>query len=393
MSTARLARAGLSRAAIALTMGTLLLGLLVPTAAADDGLEVTTPFPAVAVAPGSKVTFDLTVTSTRSGNAGLSLDGVPSGWAASLHGGGFVVDGVSVSPGKDATVRLDVTVPGDAAASTQTIRVNASQAGARDVLPIAIRVNEAAAGDITLTTTTPTLTGASDATFPFTLTLKNDTAQDVTVSVTATGEPGWDVKAEITGKEQAAATVVEAGSTASLQITATPPDNAPAGKYPIHVEATAGDRTIPADLEVDVTGSFSMKLSTPGDLLSAHGSAGSATQQQFIVTNDGTADLKAVTVTAQPPSGWDVKFDPPSIDVAPEKTGTITATITPSSEAVAGDYVVAFTAATSSDEGTNATAQVRFTVETSPIWAIVGIAIIVAIMGFLFYVFRTYGRR
>ena len=46
---------------------------------------------------------------------------------------------------------------------------------------------------------------------------------------------------------------------------------------------------------------------------------------------------------------------------------------------------------TASSQGTSA--QIRFTVETSPIWAIVGIGIIALILAGLFYVFRTYGRR
>jgi uncharacterized membrane protein len=69
---------------------------------------------------------------------------------------------------------------------------------------------------------------------------------------------------------------------------------------------------------------------------------------------------------------------------------TVIATITPSGEAVAGDYVVTFTA---KNAQTTQTAQVRFTVETSPLWALIGIGIIAAILAGLFYVFRTYGRR
>jgi uncharacterized membrane protein len=111
------------------------------------------------------------------------------------------------------------------------------------------------------------------------------------------------------------------------------------------------------------------------------------------VTNTGTAPITEVTVTATPPSGWDVTFDPVSgASIDPQQTGTVTATITPSSEAVAGDYVISFSASTA--EGTaDASAQIRFTVETSPIWALVGLGIIVLILGGLFYVFRTYGRR
>jgi uncharacterized membrane protein len=49
--------------------------------------------------------------------------------------------------------------------------------------------------------------------------------------------------------------------------------------------------------------------------------------------------------------------------------------------------------ATSTENTTGASAEYRFTVETSPIWALVGIALIVVILGGLYYVFRTYGRR
>jgi uncharacterized membrane protein len=377
---------------MALAVGALFFGAFTPSVAADDGLEVTTPYPAVAVAPGSKVSFDLTVTSTRAGNVAIKLDSVPTGWVATLHGGGFVVDGVTAGPGKEATVRLDVTVPGDAAAATQTIRVDASLGGARDVLPIGIRVDAKAAGDITITTNTPTLTGPSNGSFPFALTLHNDTARDVTVAATATvtDHPDWEVKAQIAGQEQAASTVVTAGSTTSINVTATPPENAPAGDYAVHVEVKAGEQTIPGDFGVKLTGSYSMTLKTPNDLLSAHGGAGSATTQQFIITNTGTATLENVALTASPPSGWKVDFDQPTVNVEVDKPVTVTATITPAGEAVAGDYVVTFTA--TNDQATQ-DAQVRFTVETSPLWALVGIGIIVLILAGLFYVFRTYGRR
>ena len=49
--------------------------------------------------------------------------------------------------------------------------------------------------------------------------------------------------------------------------------------------------------------------------------------------------------------------------------------------------------AVSAENTIGESAQIRFTVETSPIWALVGIALIALILGGLFYVFRTYGRR
>ena len=378
----------------ALVISALVLPIFAPTVGAANGLDVTTPYPAVAVAPGNKVSFDLTVTSTRAADIALSLAGTPSGWTASLIGGGNVVDAVAAAPGKPGTVRLDVTVPATATDSSSTIRVTARGGGAEDVLPISIRVNASAAGSITLTTNTPELTGASDKEFKFDLTLKNDTAQDVTVSATATGPTDWDITTTLTGATDAASTIVKAGSTQSISVSAKPAENAPAQQYPIKVTATAGDRTIDADLSIAITGSYGMKLSTPGDVLSTRGSAGSPTTQTFQITNNGTAPITAVKLVGTPPSGWTVTIDPKDglQSIAPGDVGSINAVITPSGDAVAGDYVITFKA-DAAENATGSSADIRFTVETSPIWAFVGVVLIALILGGLFYVFRTYGRR
>jgi len=380
------------RPAVFLAAAAVFLVGLVPSVGAAGGLEVTTPYPSIAVAPGSSASFDLTITSATEGTASLVVLGAPTGWKATIHGGGFVVQGVTAGPGKPGTARLDVEVPGDTTATAGNLRVEAKMGSASDVLPITVLVNASVAGDITLTTTSPTLTGASDSTFSFPLTLTNGTAQDQTVSATAKGPAGWTVETKLT-EAQAASTVVKAGSSTTITVTATPPANAPAGHTDIDVSATAGTKTIPGKLGIDITGTFKMTLSTPGDLLSAHGSAGSAMRQTLEVRNGGTGDLAGVTVTATPPSGWTVTFDPADgkVDVPAGTTaGTVTAIVTPSKDAVAGDYVVSFSA---SNDQARATQDIRFTVETSPIWALVGIGVIVLILGGLFYVFRTYGRR
>jgi uncharacterized membrane protein len=114
----------------------------------------------------------------------------------------------------------------------------------------------------------------------------------------------------------------------------------------------------------------------------------------FVIKNTGTAPMSKVTLVGTPPTGWKVTVDPTDgLDtIAPDQTGTINATITPSSDAVAGDYVVNFKS-TATEDATGATAQIRYTVETSTIWLIVGVGLIVLILAGLYYVFRTYGRR
>ena len=394
MPTSLIARA--RRPAIALAAAAVLLVGLVPAVGAADSLAVTTPYPSIAVAPGSNASFDLTVTAPSSGTVDLSVSGAPAGWKATLHGGGFVVSGVTAAPGKPGTARLDVDVPADTTATKATITVEAKLGSQRASLVIQVGVDATVAGDITLTTSSPTLTGSSDSPFTFDLTLQNGSAEDQTVSASATGPAGWTIQTKL-AQANAASTVVKAGSSTTITVTATPPDAAPAGHSDLTVTATAGTKTITGKLGIDITGTYTMTMSTPGDLLSAHGSAGSPSNLTLEIKNTGTAAITGVTPTGTPPTGWTVTFDPKTLDsVAPGETKNFTATITPSAEAVAGDYVVSFSAssaATDTIAAAKSNADIRYTVETSPLWALVGIGVIVAIVIALFYVFRTYGRR
>jgi uncharacterized membrane protein len=389
--TARLRRPAVLTAVLAL-----LLGALAPSVTAAATLNVTTPYPSVAVAPGSKVSFDLTITTGVEGTVALSVSGTPTGWKATINGGGFVVQSVTASPSKAATARLDVDVPGDTSIASGNLRVEARQGGRTAVLPVTVQVNASVAGDITLTTANPTLTGANDSPFTFDLTLTNGTAQDQTVSATATGPTGWAIDTKLSAA-QAASTVVKAGSTTTITVTATPPQDAPAGHTDIDVTATAGSKTITGKLGIDITGSFKLALSTPNDVISAHGPAGSATTQQIVVKNTGTGALTNVKMTSTQPTKWTVAFDQDTIPtIAPGDQATVNAKITPTGEAVTGDYKVSFDANAPGENGATAATDelaMTFTVETSPIWLFAGFALIVVILVALFYVFRTYGRR
>jgi uncharacterized membrane protein len=96
-------------------------------------------------------------------------------------------------------------------------------------------------------------------------------------------------------------------------------------------------------------------------------------------------------MSATPPSNWTVKFDPVSTDtLAPNQSVIVKAQITPSGDAIAGDYSIDFKATA---KEANVPATVRFTVETSILGAIIGAAVIVLAVGGLYWVFRRYGRR
>jgi uncharacterized membrane protein len=206
------------------------------------------------------------------------------------------------------------------------------------------------------------------------------------------GPSGWEVTATPTGESQATSVNVAAGSTQNVNVSINPADDAAAQQYPIKVTATGGDKTAVADLSVVITGSFGMTFSTPNQVLSTNANAGTAKQLSFTIVNTGTSPLTNVTLSAPTlPTGW--KFEPvePIAEVPVGDQGvTMTATLTPANEAIAGDYALQIRAA-AKEETQNLT--YRVTIETPQLWGILGIVLLLAVLGGLYWVFRTYGRR
>jgi uncharacterized membrane protein len=376
---------------ISFALAATMLPALVPGTLAAQGLSLTTQFPAVTVTPGTKVSIDLAVDANEDARVALTLSGVPTGWTAELHGGGYVVGAVHVDGSDPTTVRLDVDVPSDAS-GTSRITVRASATGTTVDLPIDITAQVGAGGEVKLETDVVALQGPASDTFTFTTSLRNDKEEDLTFTSSAEGPADWDIEAKATAQSNAVSAVVKAGAVSQITVTAKPPEDVVAGKYPVKLTVVAGEETLTQDLEVVVTGSYTLTLATPTGVLSSRGSAGSVTDQQFDITNTGSAPLTNVVLTATPPTKWTVTFEPESTaTLAAGETARVTAHITPAGDAIAGDYTISFRAA--SEESDDDSAEIRYTVEASPLGAVLGAALIIAALGGLYWVFRRYGRR
>lgn len=371
----------------------LMVGVLAVPVSAQEGVAVTTPYPAVAVEAGDSVSFDLLVTAPSRQQVDLAVEALPEGWEAALRGGGFTVDGVFAGPEDDDApdVTLDVTVPAEAAEGVHEVVVAASGADGSDRLTLSLRVAEAVAGAVTLTTEFPSLRGPADTDFSFDLTLRNDTPEELTFALEARGPQGWQVSARPSAEQRAAAATVGGGDTARIVVEATPPAEITAGRYPLLVRATGGGRTVETELEVEVTGTADLAFSTVDERLNVDVVAGRAGEVVLVVTNTGTSVLEEVSLRASPPRDWEVELAPEElVGLPPGERAEVTATITPAAEAIAGDYMVSFTA---SVPERSETIDVRATVETSRAWGAVGIGLIVAALGALGGIFRRYGRR
>ncbi len=377
-------------AAFMLSIGLLLITGTSPVAAAT-AFNLTTPYPAVTVQPGNTVTFDLDVSVPTPERVDLAVSGTPSGWTANVRGGGNIVDAVYAGGSTAASIQLSVSVPQSATAGASTITVTASSAQGTRRLPVVVTVLGGTGGAITLTSDFPQLSGAASSTFTYSVTLTNTGTQKETYTLSGQGPDGWTVSVHPSSNSQALTDTVDGGGNDTLSVTAQPPSTVPAGAYPIQVIVTSGGQSANTALEADVTGTPSLSLSTPNQVLNAQVTAGSTGTVSLVVSNTGSTVLKNVSVTASSPTGWTATFSPASIaSIQPNASATVTATVKPSSDALAGDYDVTFTATSGS---ATANVDIRTTVQTSPLWGFIGLALIALVIIGLGWVFRRYGRR
>ena len=364
-----------------------------------QSLAITTPFPAVVVDPGGTAEFNVTVTTETPERVDLSVVTQPEGWTTTLRGGGSTVTAVTTGPDPEAGGQIraqftaEVEIPDDAGvASNQIIIEGRSAAGLTSRLELDLTIAEQVPGAVILESEFPTQGGSPDDTFEFDLELRNDSNQEVTLSFEADPPPGWRATVRPgTGETDATTAVLEAGGISSVNVSIDPPSDAAVDVYTIPVRAIGGPAPAEATVEVEITGSFGMDLSTSDQRLSARVTAGSPTQVTLAVTNTGSAPLDEVEVTATPPRNWEVTFDRETIEtIAPGTTENVTATIQAANTAVAGDYVITFRA---SNAEVNDNIEVRTTVETSAIGGLIGIGILILVAVGLFLVFQRYGRR
>jgi uncharacterized membrane protein len=361
------------------------------TGQTDAGLTLTTPYPGLTVEPGDTASFDLLLTAASPTTVDLSVDGVPDGWTANFRGGGFVVNQVTAGTAEAPDLTLSVIIPTGTADGNFPLTVSADTSGNTATLAIEVVVLGGAGGTVTMTPEYSGVRGPSSETFTFPVDIRNDSPAEVQLELSAEGPIGWVVEARPQTQTQASAITVEPGATTRITVTANPSTTAAAGVYDLRVVARGGGVDAEAPLQVQITGSFDMQISTPDQRLNADVTAGQATQFPVIVFNTGTADLVEVSLDAIPPSGWEVTWDTEVIPtIAAGDFATVNATITPSAEAIEGDYQITFRA--SSDDA-NASMEVRTTVSPSAFGGLVGIGLILLTLAALGWVFRRFGRR
>jgi len=359
------------------------------TARAEGEVTMFTPYTNIDVTPGKTVNYSIDIINNTGSvqNALLNVQGLPAEWEYKLTAGGWNIKQLSVKPNGEQTVTLQLDVPLQVNKGTYSFTVSAQGMA---TLPLTVNVTEQGSYNTELTTEQPNMEGHADSTFSYSVSLRNNTAEKQTYALTSEAERGWDIRFKADGNN-VTSVAVDPGASKSITVEAVPPNQVNAGTYKIPITASSGSLTAKLELEAVVTGSFKVELTTPSGLLSTSVTAGDSKTLDLVVKNSGSARLTDLEMNASPPPNWEVTFEPKKINsLEPGQSTTVKATIKADKKAIAGDYVTGMSVR--SPEASSE-AQFRVAVKTSVLWGWLGILIVAAVIGFVYYLFRTYGRR
>ena len=359
------------------------------TALSPESVSLYTPYTKISVPPGESIdyTIDVKNNGSEKKNVNVHLAGMPNGWNFNLKSGGWNISQLSILPGEQKQLSLNVAVPMKVNKGNYRFKVVAE---GLDELVLTVNVSEQGTFKTEFTSDQVNMQGNSKSTFTFRTKLKNQTGEKQLYSLRADVSRGWNVTFK-PDFNPATSVEIEPNVTKEIGIDVKPPEYIEAGTYKIPVSAITNLTTASLELEVVVTGSYSMELTTPGGLLSTHITAGDNKRVELIVQNTGSAELKDIKLSATKPINWDVVFDPAKVDkIEAGKNAQVFATIKADKKAIAGDYATTITASTPE---ISSQAAFRISVKTPLLWGWVGILIILGALGSIYYLFRKYGRR
>ena len=401
------AKTGRNLIFVALMVSALVLssGLCFATEKADDrparSLSMAAEYPGVVVPPDENVSMDIVFHNKgKSGEtADVWISEIPKGWKAKIKTYRYTVTGVHVPSGEDKTLTFEAEPGKDVTPGKYNFRVEAKTEDGEFRMAQNIQVDVTGAEEkpaedrgVKLTTSYPEISGASDATFEFSVDVDSKLDKDAVFDLFASGPKDWEINFKPAYETKYITSLrLKPNQNQSIAVEVKPPPMAAAGKYPINVRVSSGDAKGEVKLAVILTGTYSLEVGTPSGLLSLDARQGKTANMSFYVKNTGSAANHNIKFMSFKPENWKVEFNPEKIDVIePGDLKQVEVSITPYEDALVGDYSVSVNV-----QGEKASKMIEFrtTVKASAAWGWIGIGIIVAVIGGLFGTFRWLGRR
>jgi len=375
------------------------LSVVSPTIHAQEaksaaGLWLTTDFPAMAARAGdtANVKIKLQNNNLPPQRVTLSVGGVPAGWKATVLGGGVPVSAAMPTTNESVALQLRIEVPANAQKGTQRLVLSAKGDNVGAELPMDIVIGQALPARLAIKSKLPSQRGSARTSFEYPFTVYNESDRDALVKLSAQAPKGFQISfTEGFGSQEISSIPIEAGQNKELKLKLQPSDNTAAGEYPVVVSASAESTQANAQLAVQITGAPKLRITTEDGRLSGEAEIGKPTPLNLIIENTGAAPAPGVMLSSSPPGDWKIDIEPRMIPVlAPGQKLPVQAIVTPSSKAIAGDYMATMRA-NSGDE--SASAEFRLSVTTSTLWGMAGILVIIIALLLSVGAVARFGRR
>jgi len=358
------------------------------------GLWLTTEYPSIVARAGETTTIKMKLQNydLPPQPVALSIEGAPADWKTILLGGNMPVSAAMPATNGSVPLTLRVDVPANTQAGTEHLIVHAQSGNARSDLPIDITTGQELASQLSIKTALPSLNGTPTTSFDYQFTVSNEGDKNLVVKLAAQAPPNFQmVFTEAYGNQELSSVPIDAGKNKELTVKVTPPADVTAGDYAVSVRASAEGTAADAKMQMIISGVPKLTLASADERLNTYAEAGKVTPIKLVVQNTGSAPASDVEMSASPPTGWKVTFQPDKISaVAPNQKRDVEALLVPSAQAIAGDYMTTFSANATGDVSS---ADFRITVGTSTLWGIVGIGIIATAVLMLVGAVVRFGRR
>ncbi|PRD55849.1 NEW3 domain-containing protein [Sphingobacterium gobiense] len=367
-----------------------LLGMILASNIAfAQNLQLYTTYPKISVSPGEVIDYNVELINNSSvtRNGRISLRNLPKDWDYEIKSGNYSAEEISVLPKERKSLNLKVIVPSKIEKGQYRFQLIAQ---GESSLPLTVDVNTDGKSSSEFNSPQTNMEGSAKSTFTFNASLLNRSSEAQVYRLGANLQPGWGATFKVEGK-QVSSVNIEGNQRKDVLIEILPPESVKKGKYTIPLFAQSPLNQSDLSLEVVITGSYGLKLTTPEGLLSTTATANRNKSIQLLVKNTGSSDLSQINLNASAPSQWEAHFEPSRISTL--KAGenqTVTAIIKPAKKAIAGDYQITLDA---KNNETSDSIKFRVTVETSLLWGWVGILIIAIAVALVYFLIRKYGRR
>jgi uncharacterized membrane protein len=251
---------------------------------------------------------------------------------------------------------------------------------------------------IKLTCDVPSYSDNSGVTFNYMVTLTYSGNDTITTNLATINPPGWKPTITFSGKEINSIPIgpmnygTPDSKTLSISLAPNQGTSPDPGEYKMVLKATSGQLNQTIDLTAVVKAKYQFSITTDTGNLATRATAGKDNHFLINLKNTGSVPLENLNLSVSKPESWKITFSPDKVTSlgAGQSLQEDVVITPPSGKTVAGDYIITIS---SSNSQVSSNMEVRVTVETSSIWGIVSIAIIILVIAGLAVLFLKLGRR